>query len=148
MCLCLRIAAVVQSNLFDIEVVVIIGGLLGAKFAWLRNHEMTKFWPDLPFPKGYANFGGPAGVCSLRARFHLLAGMWLVEAVLRYRQSSTILQLVLRSRSGDEHKIRENIHVFIDCSGFEISFAISARQFALHDVFVLAYSALGPGKFV
>ena len=43
---------------------------------------MTKFGPDLPFPKGYANFGGPAGGCSLRARCPLMAGMWLVEAVL------------------------------------------------------------------
>ena len=43
---------------------------------------MTKFWPDLPIPKGYANFGGPAGGCSLRARCPLMAGMWLVETVL------------------------------------------------------------------
>ena len=57
------------------------GRLLGAKFAWLRNHEMTKFWPDLSFPKGYANFGGLAGGCSLRARCPVVAGMWLIEIV-------------------------------------------------------------------
>ena len=59
-----------------------------------------------------------------------------------------VLQPGLRSRSVDEQKARENFHVFIDCSGFQRSFAISARQFVLHDVFVLADSALGPGKFV
>ena len=41
------------------------GRLLGAKFAWLTNHEMTKFWPNMPFPKGNANFSGPAGGRSL-----------------------------------------------------------------------------------
>ena len=74
MCLCLQIARLVQENLFHVEFVVSIGRLLGAKFACLRNHEMTKFWPDLPFPKGYANFGGPAGGCSLRARCPLWQG--------------------------------------------------------------------------
>ena len=74
MCLCLQIPRLVQEKLFDIEFVVIIGRLLGAKFAWWRNHEMTKFWPDLPFPKGYANFGGPAGGRSLRARCPLWQG--------------------------------------------------------------------------
>ena len=109
---------------------------------------MTKFWPHLPFPKGYANFGGPAGGCSLRARCPLMAGTWLVETVLPYRQSNIILQPGPRSRSGDEQKIRENFHVFIDCSGFQRSFAISARQFVLHDVFVLADGPRVPGKFI
>ena len=77
-----------------------------------------------------------------------MAGMWLVEAVLPYRQNSTVLQPGPRSRSGDEQKIREKIYVFIDCSGSNQSFAISARQFVLRDVFVLADSAFGPGKFV
>ena len=110
--------------------------------------KSSKFWPDLSLPKGYANFGGPAGGCSLRARCPLMAGTWLVETVLLYRQSNIALQPGPRSRSGDEQKIREKFHVFIDISGFNQSFAISARQFVLHDVFVLADSALGPGKFV
>ena len=90
MCLCLRIARLVQENLFHIEFVCLIGRLLGAKFAWLRNHEMTKISPDLPFPKGYANFGGPAGGCSLRARCPIMAGMWLVETV-SFRPSNFVL---------------------------------------------------------
>ena len=124
------------------------GRLLGAKFACSRNHDMTKFCPDLPFPNGYANFGGPAGGCSLRARCPLMAGTLLVETVLRYRQSNILLGPGRRSSQDDEQKISENIYVFIDCSGFQRSFAISARQFVLHDVFVLSDSALGPGKTV
>ena len=58
------------------------GRLQCAKSAWLKDNEMTEFWPDLPFPKVYANFGGPAGGCSLRACCPLMAGMWLVETVL------------------------------------------------------------------
>ena len=68
MCLCLQIARLVQENLFDMRFFWGQGRLVGANSAWLRNHEMTKFWSDLTFPKGYANFGGPAGGCSLRAR--------------------------------------------------------------------------------
>ena len=51
MCLCLQIARLLQENLFHIEFVCVIGRLLGTNFAWLRNREMTKFWPDLSFPK-------------------------------------------------------------------------------------------------
>ena len=107
---------------------------------------MTQFWQDLLFPKGYGNFGGPAGGCSLRARCPLMAGMWLVETVL----SQAILFFTGGRRSGasDERKIQENLYIFIDCSGSNQSFAISARQFVLYDVFVLADSALGPGQFV
>ena len=107
MCLCLQIARLVQENLFRVEFVVIIGRMLGAKFACLRNHEMTKFWPDLPFPKGYANFGGPAGGCSLRARCPLMAGTWLVETVLLYRQSKSALGPGRQSSQDDGQKIRE-----------------------------------------
>ena len=44
---------------------MIQGRLLSANFAWLTNREMTKFWPNMPFPKGYVNFSGPAGGRSL-----------------------------------------------------------------------------------
>ena len=114
------------------------GRLLSAKSAWLRNHEMTNFSPDLPFPKGYANFGGPAGGCSLRARCPLMAGTWLVETVLPYRPSNIPLGPGRRSSQDDEQKIRETFHVFIDISGSNRPFAISARQFVLCDVLMLA----------
>ena len=81
---------------------------MGAKFAWLTNREMTKFWRNLPDPEGYANFGGPAGGCSLRARGPLMAGMWLVETVLPYSQSNIPLGPGRRSSQDDEQKIREN----------------------------------------
>ena len=82
------------------------GQLSSAKIAWLRNHEMTKFWPDLPFPKGYANFGGPAGGCSLRARCPLMAGTWLVETVLLFRPSDIPIGPGRRNSQGDEQKVR------------------------------------------
>ena len=96
--------------------------------------------------KELRRFGGLAGGCSLRARCPLMAGMWLVETVL----SQAILFFTGGRRSGasGEREIRENLHIFIDCSGSNQSFAISARQFVLHNVIVLADSALGPGKFV
>ena len=68
---------------------------------------MAKFWPDLPLRKGYANFGGPAVGCSLRARCPFMAGVWLVETVLFFRPSNTAPQPGPRSRSGDEQKIWE-----------------------------------------
>ena len=77
-----------------------------------------------------------------------MAGTWLVETVLLYRQSNTALGPGRRSSQDDEQKIREKFYIFIDISGSNRPFAISARQFVLHDVFVLADSALGPGKFV
>ena len=46
--------------------------LLGAKLAWLTNRKMTKFWPNMPNPEGYANFSGPAGGRSLA----LAAPLW------------------------------------------------------------------------
>ena len=62
----------VQENLFDIEFVVTIGRLLGAKLAWLTKLEMAKFWPNMPSPEGNANFSGPAGGRSLA----LAAPLW------------------------------------------------------------------------
>ena len=51
---------------------------------------MTKFWPDLPFPKGYANFVGPGrGLLAARS-LPLMAGTWLVETVL-FRPSKILL---------------------------------------------------------
>ena len=44
--------------------------------------------------------------------------------------------------------VREKFHVFIDCSGSNRPFAISARQFVLCDVFVVWDGAIGLGKFV
>ena len=78
---------------------------------------MTKIWPDLPYPKGYANFGGPAGGCSLRARCPLMASTWLVETVLLNRQSNITLGPGRRSSKSDEQKIREKFGVLLDCSG-------------------------------
>ena len=77
-----------------------------------------------------------------------MAGTWLVETVLLHRQSNIPLGPGRRSSQDDEQKIRENFYFFIDFSGSNQSFAISARQFVLHDVLVLADSALGPGKFI
>ena len=124
------------------------GRFTSAKSAWPGNAQYGKFWPEPPFPKSYAEKFGPVGGRSLRARCPLMAGTWLVETVLLYRQSNTPLGPGRRSSRDDEEKIRENCYVFIACSGFQRSFAISARQFVLHDVFVLADGALGPGKFV
>ena len=62
--------------------------------------------------------------------------------------SNTVLHRGRRSGASDERKILEKIHVFIDCFESNRPFAISARQFVLHDVFMLADSAVGPGKFV
>ena len=72
MCWCSQTRRGVQENLFHIEFVCTIGRLLGAKFAWLTNREMTKFWPNMPFPEGNANFSGPAGGRSLA----LAAPLW------------------------------------------------------------------------
>ena len=65
MCSCSQTRRRVQENLFDTEFVWSIGRLLGAKFAWLTISEMAKFWPNMLFPEGNANFSGPAGGRSL-----------------------------------------------------------------------------------
>ena len=83
------------------------GRVVGAKSAWPGNAQYGKFWLDLPFPKGYANFGGPAGGCSLRARCPLMAGMWLVEAVLLYRQSNTVISRGLEAAKMTNRKSRK-----------------------------------------
>ena len=104
--------------------------MANTKSAWPGNAQYGKFWPDLPNLKGYAGFSGPAGGRSLRARvpFH---GTWLVETVLLNRQSNTSLRQGRRSSKSDEPKIREKLDVLLHSSGFQRSFAISARQFVL-----------------
>ena len=77
-----------------------------------------------------------------------MAGTWLVETVLPYRQSNILLGPGRRSMIDDEQEIREKFHVLLICSGSNQSFAISARQFVLHDVFVLPDTPGCPEKFV
>ena len=68
MCLTFWARRGVWENLFRVEFVVSIGRVVGAKSAWPGNAQYGKFWPDLPNLKGYADFSGPAGGRSLRAR--------------------------------------------------------------------------------
>ena len=71
----------------------------------------TESWNWQPIPK-------VKGTDALNGQPYVLgAGKWLVETVLLFRPSNTLLGPGRRSRPGDEQKIRETIRVLLLCSG-------------------------------
>ena len=126
----LWLARGVWENLFYIEFVVFKVCSWAQHLHGSRMLELRNFRRNHRFRRASSKNSALPGA----ARCALASPLWQHVACrdgLPFRPSNISLGPGRRSGQDDEQKIREKIHVLLDCSGSCKSFAISARQFVL-----------------